>query len=139
MAGMTTVIDPKAQQIKVTEHNGSGYEAYRKLIGCSMLTFIRLYDNGDGVYIDDEGLYGENQHFWIHRNYPQPLVGNAVHVGTDSEGETTVPQTPYPRLCNDVVWCGSRFDLSFIVRARGDKINTEQGYEDYRPIFFPDA
>jgi len=139
MPTMETVIDPINQKINVVKHKGSGIDVWRELIGCQMLTFVNLYENGDGVYLDDEGLYSENQHFWIHRNYPQPLVGKAIHIGTTDEGESRVPQTSYKQLCKDVVWCGSRFDLSFVVRCMGDRITTENGYEDYRPIFFPES
>jgi len=135
--GSETIIHPVKQKLWIEHTYGPvDFQTYRDLIGCSMITFVRLYDNGDGVYLDDEGLYADPQHFWMHRNYPQPLCNKGVFIGVDDEGESTVPSTPLPVLEKDIVYCGSRYDLAFMVRINGHLINTEEGYEDYRPLFF---
>ena len=138
MPTMETVIDPKKETVEVVKYDyfNGDFSDYRKIIEAQILTFVRLYDNGDGVYLDDEGLYAENQHFWMHRNYPQPLVNIGVFIGTDPEGETVVPQTPYPQLKKDVRFIGSRYQVALATRVHSHRIYTENGYEDYRPIFF---
>ena len=89
--------------------------------------FVRLYDNGDGVYLDDEGLYAEHQHFWMHRNYPQPLVNIGAFIGCDPEGETIVPKTSYKQLAKDVRFIGSRYQVALATRVHGHLIDTENG------------
>jgi len=141
MPTMETVIDPHKESVEVVtyDHFDGHYTDYQKIIECSMLTFVRLYDNGDGVYLDDEGLYSEKQNFWMHRNYPQPLVNIGVFVGTNDEGDTCVPSTPFPKLKKDIQFIGSRYALQLYMRRDYDKISTENGYEDYRGIFFPES
>ena len=138
MATMETVIYPKTQTVtvKTFEDLPGDFESYREIIGVRILTFVRLYDNGDGVYVDDEALWADSQYFWMHKNYPQPLVNIGVFVGTDAEGETTPPNTTYNTLKNDIRFIGDRYDVALATRVNGHLIDTENGYEDYRPIFF---
>ena len=62
MPTMENVINPFKETVSViTYDNFDGdFDDYRRIIGARMLTFVRLYDNGDGVYLDDEGLYADN-------------------------------------------------------------------------------
>ena len=85
MKSMDTIINPASETIDVVKSDidPDGFSHIKRLIDASMFTFVRLYDNGDGVYIDDEGLYAEQRHFWIHRNYPQPLVNIGCIHGCD--------------------------------------------------------
>lgn len=140
MPTMETIIDPFNESVDVVTYDyfTGEYTDYLKIIEARIMTFVRLYDNGDGVFIDDEGLYARNQHFFMHRNYPQPLCNKAVFVGCDDEGDSVVPQTPLPVFKKDIVFIGSRYMLSLYIKANGDKvIKDESGYDvDYRPIFF---
>ena len=135
---MDTIVDPVKQTVELVESDidTSSYHWINKLIGASMFDFVRLYDNGDGVYVDDEGLYAEKRYFWIHRNYPQPLVNKGLFAGTDDEGDTVPPQTSLSQFTNDVRFIGDDHDLQVILMFAKSKIKTEHGYEDYRPIWF---
>ena len=140
MMTMETIIDPKMQRLdSQTVEIDTDYNYIRDLIGCSMFTFVRLYDNGDGVYIDDEGLYAEKRHFWIHRNYPQPLVNKGMFAGTDPDGDIGVPRTSLPQLSKDIRFIGDDHDLRVMIMFNKAKISTEDGYEDYRPIYFSES
>lgn len=138
MATMETVINPKQETVEAIKYDNfkGEFNDYRIICEAKMLTFVRLYENGDGVYLDDEGLYSENQHFWVHKNYPQPLVNIGVFVGVDDEGETIPARTSFKQLQKDVKFVGDRYSLALIMRVMSHKISTENGYEDYRPIFF---
>tara|TARA_B100000683_G_scaffold146539_1_gene142029 strand:+ start:646 stop:1062 length:417 start_codon:yes stop_codon:yes gene_type:complete len=138
MMSMETLIDPQAQSLSsvVVEDCDYEYNYIRDLIDCRVFSFVRLYDNGDGVYIDDEGLYAENRYFWIHRNYPQPLVNKGMFAGTDPEGDIAVPQTSFKTLEKDIHFIGDTHDLQVMMMFNKSKISMENGYEDYRPIFF---
>lgn len=136
---MDIVINPQERNISAVSDTFDEYHEYLKsLIGCRMFTFVRLYENGDGVYIDDEGLYAPKRNFWIHRNYPQPLVNKGVFVGVDDMGETVPASTGLPQLQKDLCWIGDDHDMTVITTFGKNKIDMSNGYEDYRPIFFGD-
>ena len=86
---------------------------------------VRLYENGDCAYIDDEGLYQPNW-FWIHKNYPNPIANNALFCGTDEEGETVDFKTPLEVLKESIKPVG-KAELYFYSRTNP---------LDYRPFFF---
>ena len=102
------------------------------IIDCQTFDAVRLYENGDGVYIDDEGLYVENQWFWIHRNYPQPLAGKALFIGLEIEtGEDRDLQTDIQEIRKDIKFIGDANDIMVLHLLNKD-------IEDYRPYFFND-
>ena len=135
---LDTIINPKEQKVSLvkSEIDPTGYEWISRLIGARMFTFVRLYDNGDGVYIDDEGLYADQRFFWIHKNYPQPLVNKGLFMGTDAEGNSVPPQTSLTQFEKDVKFIGDTHDLQVMMMFNKAKISMENGYEDYRPMFF---
>ena len=138
MPTMETVINPFKETVSVItyDHFDGDFDDYRKIIEARMLTFVRLYENGDGVYLDDEGLYADNRYFWMHANYPQPLVNIGVFVGTDQEGDTIPPRTSLTQFNKDVVFIGSHYQLALYTRVNSELIDDSNGYEDYRNIFF---
>ena len=135
---LDTIVNPKEQKVSLvrSEIDPTGYEWISRLIGARMFTFVRLYENGDGVYIDDEGLYADQRFFWIHKNYPQPLVNKGLFMGTDAEGNSVPPQTSLTQFEKDVKFIGDTHDLQVMMMFNKAKISMENGYEDYRPMFF---
>jgi len=135
---LDTVIQPKQQKIELvrSQIDPTDYQWIKDLIDARMFAFVRLYDNGDGVYIDDEGLYAEERYFWIHRNYPQPLVNKGLFLGTDDEGDSVPPQTSLTQFEKDVKFIGDTHDFQVMMMFNKSKISMENGYEDYRPMFF---
>lgn len=135
---LDTIINPSSQTVKLVESDidTSGIGWIGNLIEARLFTFVRLYENGDGVYIDDEGLYAEQRHFFLHRNYPQPLVNKGLFVGINDEGDTVPPKTPFKTLENDIRFIGDDHDLRVMMMFMKNKIVTEEGYEDFRPIYF---
>lgn len=135
---LDTIVNPKEQKVSLvkSEIDPTGYEWISDLIEARMFTFVRLYDNGDGVYIDDEGLYADQRFFWIHKNYPQPLVNKGLFMGTDAEGNSIPPRTSLTQFEKDVKFIGDTHDLQVMMMFNKAKISMENGYEDYRPMFF---
>ncbi len=121
-------IDPINKEITEVEFNGDYKQIYDH-INANTFDIARVYENGDGAYIDDEGLYVENQHFWIHKNYPTPLAGIGLLLGSDEYGDDTAPKTSIEELIRDVKWVGDRHDVTVLVRFN-------PGMEDYRPHYF---
>ena len=101
------------------------WEDISPAIGCRTFDVVRLYENGDCAYIDDEGLYQPNW-FWIHKNYPHPLANNALFCGTDDMGETVDFKTPL-EILKESIKPVSQSELYIYSRANPD---------DYRPFFF---
>ena len=121
-------IDPINKKITEVKYDGN-YKQIYDYIDARTFDVATLYENGDGVYIDDEGLFVENQHFWIHKNFPTPLAGIGLLLGLDEEGDSTTPKTTIEKLTGDVKWVGDRHDVTVLVRFN-------PGMEDYRPHYF---
>ena len=125
-------INPFSQKITTVDYDGD-YKSISRLIDSSRGYFdvVRLYENQDAAFVDDEGLYVDDQTFWIHRNYPQPLAGKALVLGCDDMGESIAPKTSFETLTNDIQFIGDRFDLTLLHTFVGN-------IDDYRPHFFTD-
>ena len=61
------------------------WEDISPAIGCRTFDVVRLYENGDCAYIDDEGLYQANW-FWIHKNYPNPIANIINKIQKNGRG-----------------------------------------------------
>ena len=125
-------INPFSQKITTVDYDGD-YQSISRMIDASRGYFdvVRLYQNQDAAFVDDEGLYVEDQQFWIHRNYPQPLAGKALVLGCNDEGDSIEPQTSFEKLANDIKFIGDSFELNLLHTFVGN-------IDDYRPHFFKD-
>lgn len=132
---MSTVIYPKKKSVEVVKHHRDKEDIkwIDRLIGCQIFTFVPLYENGDGVYIDDEGLYKEGQYFWIHKNFPTPLAGIGILVGTDENGDTIPPSISIKEFRTHIRFIGDIHTLRY--ETQGANII----FDDYRPNFFNGA
>ena len=74
----------------VTEVIINDYKEIYNVIGNGCNTFDCPYqfDNGDTLYVDDEGLlHDEVNGCFILEGWNNPVVGNAVIIGTNDEGD----------------------------------------------------
>jgi hypothetical protein len=61
-------------------------EMYKK-IGCECFCSAGSFNNGDTIYVDDEGLINETGDFFVlYCLRKDPLAGNALILGCDDEG-----------------------------------------------------
>lgn len=129
-------INPFSRNVTTVDYDGD-YKSISRMIDASRGYFdvVRLYWNQmsihDAAFVDDEGLYVEDQTFWIHRNYPQPLAGKALVLGCNEEGDSVAPKTSFETLSNDIRFIGDRFELALLHKFVGN-------IDDYRPHFFKD-
>lgn len=67
------------------------YKQIQQVIGCRVFDVVRL-DNGDGIYVDDEGLYSgaADRDGWMVIN-GHLLAGRGVVLGSDEEGNSMSP------------------------------------------------
>lgn len=66
------------------------------ILGCSCVAVVSCgrYD----LFVDDEGLFKEEQKYFITSDYMQPLAGMALVVGCDNEGNTIPPNITLEEL-----------------------------------------
>ena len=97
------LIDPFTQTIEEVDYSGDYKDIYA-LIDCEI--FSTLYvDRMDTLYIDDEGLYVEDQRYFKIGLRGQPLAGKALVLGTDDNGESVDCASTLKSIQEMVEWC----------------------------------
>jgi len=81
------LIDPYTQTIEVVEYSGDYKDIYA-LLGCDLFTTVYT-EMADTIYVDDEGLYVEDQRYFKVKGYPQPLAGKGLVLGSTDDGDST--------------------------------------------------
>ena len=95
------LIDPKAKQVMQIDYNGDYKTIYEHLsfinsFGNShkVRTFdiVRTPTGGDGIYVDDEGLYApaDDKHWYNikYNNQDMMLVNRSLVIGCDENGDS---------------------------------------------------
>tara|TARA_A100001201_G_C3984961_1_gene169801 strand:+ start:289 stop:627 length:339 start_codon:yes stop_codon:yes gene_type:complete len=86
------LIDVKNEEVREVEFDDTLKNIY-ELVDCATFDVVRI-DETNGIYVDDEGLFVEDQLFftYVHyNNYCQTLAGNGLILGVDSEGNSISP------------------------------------------------
>lgn len=96
------LIDPTECTVTPVTYNGD-YKQISKHLGCDYFDVVRISDN-DAIFVDDEGLLKDGQHFFAHPDYPDPLAGRGLVLGTDDEGESVSPKVTLERLRSQIRW-----------------------------------
>ena len=98
------LIDTPNQTIEIVDYSGDYKDIYA-LLGCDLFTTVYLEGVGeDTLYVDDEGLYVENQVFFGIAGCPQPLAGRGLILGTDDEGDSTDCTSSLDTIKKMVTW-----------------------------------
>lgn len=98
------LIDVTSETVSEIEVQDS-VEAFNKAIGSDCYTCGPRLENGDGVLVDDEGLLKltPESKFFTFGNYPQPLVGNGLLLGSNPQtGDTRNVQSNVERIKRSV-------------------------------------
>lgn len=105
-------INVEDQTITEIEHNGD-WKEIAPLIGngCRIFTCPIIDDNGDTLYCDDEGLLKPVKGGFVMPNWHYPIVGNALFLGSDEEGNTCDVKMTLDELKENV-----RFLTAFEIR-----------------------
>ena len=103
------LIDPIKREISVVNYNGD-YQMINELIN-SQRGFDAVYGfrNEDTLYVDDEGLLLKENHgfeFTYDNGHTQPLMGKALVLGTDAEGESVAVKSTLEDVESKVRWIG---------------------------------
>ena len=90
------LIDPYAETITPVEYSGNYQDIY-KLCDYELFTVVSVEPNGDGIYVDDEGLLKltDETKFFTYAGYPQPLAGKGLILGLNPRtGNSIGAKTP---------------------------------------------
>jgi hypothetical protein len=94
------LINAENETISEVEYDGD-YRSIYKLIGCETFTIVQFPD-GETLYVEDNGLLFDPQHFFKHEGYHQPLAGNGLFLGSDDEGESIATQLSIDKLKDQI-------------------------------------
>jgi hypothetical protein len=98
------LIDPFRQEITEVIYSGK-VEQICSLIDADLFDCARINKHGDGIFVDDEGLFAEDARFFLHSDYPNPLAGKGMVIGCDMEtGESASAHTTLDELIEKVRW-----------------------------------
>lgn len=98
------LIDPVAQT--VTETTINDWRDISPALRCDLFDVVQVATNVS-IYVDDEGLYVDDQHFFYHPAYPQPLAGRGLVLGFDDHtGDSTDCPITADQLLPYIVWLG---------------------------------
>lgn len=111
------LIDPVARSLEPV--NVDGFRSIQEVIGCDTFTAAYL-ENGDVIYVDDEGLFKGPTSFFLVEGYPQPLAGRGIVVGTDAEGNDVPPKTTEEWLRENLDF-GAPMKMGSILMFVGDR------------------
>ncbi len=84
------LINSETKTITPVDYNGD-YKTIYTHIGCDLFDIVYAESGGHriSVFVDDEGLLNNPQHFFMLEGWAQPLAGNGLVLGdADEEGET---------------------------------------------------
>lgn len=79
------LIDPTTKTVSAVDV-APGLDAIYKLIDADAFDAVRL-PNTDVIYIDDEGLYREDQTYFAIPGAMQPFAGKGLVVGSTRDGD----------------------------------------------------
>lgn len=99
------VVNKTITRINISKENFSN-EIYEQIgNGCNLFCCPVDFENGDCIYADDESLLRENvEGCFMLPEWNYPIVGNAIVLGTDIEGDTIDCKTYPSDLMENVIW-----------------------------------
>jgi hypothetical protein len=97
------LIDPFARTVSEVEHDGTLASVYR-LLGCSTIDAARPSGTDDVIYVDDEGLFREEQATFFCKSYPHGLAGKGLWVGTTPAGDDATPRATVAHVRALILW-----------------------------------
>lgn len=73
--------------------------------GCDLFAIPINFPNGDSLYTDEEGLLKPEMIGCFQMNdWDYPLVGNAIIIGHDDEGNSTDVKSSIEEIQSQIIW-----------------------------------
>jgi hypothetical protein len=91
---------------KVYQSTISNYKDIYPLLGESVSCFACpvQFNDSDGLFVDDEGLYNPFEGGFIMAGWSYPICGNGVIIGTDEEGESADCTMSVAEVESQLLW-----------------------------------
>jgi len=104
------LIDPHSKTISVVSvAHSAAYKGICDLIDAPLICKVNLGGpNRETLFLDDEGLFKDWQEFFALGEYPYPLAGKGLILGTDDEGESVSSQFDIRLLAPAVRWLSAQ-------------------------------
>lgn len=90
--------------------------------GCEYFCCPVTLENEDTIYADDEALMREIVGGFMMPNFAYPIVGNAIILGTDDEGESVDAKSTLEEIRANVRFVTKQAAENWAVNSRGFKI-----------------
>lgn len=117
------LINPHDKSITEVDYDGRIEHMY-ELIGCSLVTAVTVYREEDGsqetLWLDDEGLFVNDQKFFMWAEYPQPLAGRGLVLGTSPEGDSIATKLDISKIEPHITWPNLRYTHMTTSEKAGD-------------------
>lgn len=97
------LIDTSAFEVSEVEIGQDSTSDIYAALKCELFDVVTL-PNGDGVYIDDEGLLNDPQRFFAIIGLTPILAGNGLIMGVDDEGASVDPKYDLNYIRDHIVW-----------------------------------
>ena len=93
------IIDPWSQTVKAKNFAHS-IKNINKLIGSHTFDVLTINEQGDGIFIDDNGLYADLKCPWIIETDwgKQALVNKGLVLGSNSKGQSIAPKESIDKI-----------------------------------------
>jgi hypothetical protein len=103
-------IDVVKQDVYYVEMEKDYHRIYDEIgNGCTLFCCPVEFDNSDALYSDDEGLLHENlEGCFMMEGWRIPLVGNAIILGTDEEGDSTDVASTVEEIKSKIIFWGDK-------------------------------
>ena len=135
------LINPILHHISVVETNGSLQDIY-EYTECHCIVTVRVNDEQDTMFVDDNGLSKPFQSFFAFADYPNPLAGIALILGTDIKGDSaSVKALTLKQLRRDIrfITKETAIKMAQLVDVAGAKWEAEESKDGFAHIHVPIA
>ena len=116
------LIDPFMETVQEIDYSGD-WKDIRTLLKCDIFATVYFDDmSTDSVFVDDEGLFVDDQRFFKLGNYTQPLAGYGLVLGCNEEGDSVDCMSTLEDVAKQVEWCpiGTQIEPKFEVIFHDD-------------------
>jgi len=122
------LINPKEEIIRVISYDGD-YMTIYKFLECRTFECVYPFDNGDTLFIDEEGLLKESNYAFdvlgSNELWNRTYLGKALILGTDAEGESIECKSKLDDIKNQIKFKGK------VAISEEDRGFTIMPYEEY--------
>lgn len=93
------------EEIELPEGEAEHLAELQKRVG-GYIELATQFPNGDTLFVDEEGLFKENQQFFVIIGGHQPFAGNGVIVGPEVDERQSPAKTQLITIRNSVRFVG---------------------------------